>query len=688
MIKHAGLHATRLPCDEHTLHATIFFLEFHRKELSMKNSHLSRSSSARKREQLDILYLINAETDGNVVKLGFYDDSSEEIIEVEDSEYQPYFLIPHPLSEKNEYTVNRIFGKVSTIDKQDLFTDKMRTMAKVEIGDPAHIQKFSKMFEDVWENEIEFARGYVYDHGLVFGAQYVMQGDREFSVSTASEKEKREFDVVFAEVKKNDQPRYAQLKGLFELCYQPIPQVDPEILGIHGKIDSKQYYLAFMLSRIANLPVPLAFSSRRVSEWIKSMMYTYLRRNNFLIPTSKELRRGVRLKESVAGALTIAPKSGVYFNTVVTDFESLYPSCIDSYNLSHETVDCKHKECKKNRVSGLDHHVCIRRKGFYSAIIGALKDLRIHYFKHLSKKAALSKHQRRLAEALTELLKLMLVSSYGVTVRIHGLASTPLAESITGCGRYALQTAWNIAEERGLHPIYGDTDSIFLNDPSQEDVKWLIKTVKEKLQLDLAVEKSYSLCVLSGAKKAYFGILRDGTPDIKGLTVIKSNSPEFFLKVFQNCVEELSHVKSLEEYELAKKRIIAIVQKAVEDLKRRRVELKDLEYSVQLYSDPREKVMAEEALHQPYQCAIQLIDTGVDVSKRDTVSFVKVNPFNYKGKKFTVKPTASVRNMLEINVEDYVRNLRTALGQTFNPMNIEFDVEKDKKLSEWFDVRR
>lgn len=641
---------------------------------------------AREGKKLDIWYLINVETDRSMVKLRFYDVSAEEIIEVRDSKYKPYFLIPYPLSEKDEYTVDRILGKVSTIEKQDLFTDKMRTIAKVEIKTPDHIKKFGKMFENVWANEIEFSRGYVYDYGLVFGSQYVLQGNHLRVISNVPEKNK--FDRVFAEVKKADPSKYVQLKEFFDLCYQPIPQINPEILGIHGEIDPKRYYLTFMLSRIANLPVPEAYSNRRVSEWIKSMIYTYLRRNNFLIPTSKELRKGEKLKKSVPGALTITPKSGIYFNTVVTDFESLYPSCIDSYNLSYETVDCKHEECRDRRISELNHHVCVRRKGFYSVIIGALKDLRIHWFKPLSKNPSISKHERLLAEALAKLLKLISVSSYGVTVRIHGLASTPLAESITGYGRYALQTAWNMAEEHGLHPTYGDTDSIFLDNPSEEEVKWLVRTVKEKLRLDLAVDKEYSLCVLSEAKKAYFGILKDGTPDIKGLTVIKSNSPEFFLRVFRNCVRELSHVKNLEEYGLAKKRIAAIAQKAMKDLRQRRFELKDLEYSVQLYFDPKQKVRLEEVLHQPYQCAVQLIDAGVDVSKRDTVSFVKVNPFNYKGKKFTVKPTAHVKGLSEVNVKDYVRNLRTALGQTFNPMNIEFEIRKDKKISDWFGTNR
>jgi len=439
-----------------------------------------------------------------------------------------------------------------------------------------------------------------------------------------------------------------------------------------------------MLSRIANIPVSEAYTSRHVSDWIKSIIYMYLRKKGIFIPNSKELRRGRELKRSVTGALTIAPKSGIYFNTVVTDFESLYPSVIDSYNLSYETVNCEHEECKSNKISEIDHYICIKRRGFYAVLFGALKDLRIHWFKPLSKDLKLSEEERQSAAAIAKLLKLLTVSSYGVTVRIHGLASTPLAESITGYGRHILQTAWNMAEEYGLHPAYGDTDSLFLYNPSEEGVKWLIRTVKQNLRLDLAVEKKYSVCVLPKAKKAYFGILPDGTPDIKGLTVIKSNSPRFFQKVFQNCAKELSQVENMEEYEAAKRRIVEVAREAEKTLRQREIPLDDLQYFVELYFDPQEKLVLDEVMHQPYQCAVQLMDSGREVNKRDTVSFIKVKPFMYKGKKFTVKPSDFVKSPAEINVDDYIRNLRTALGQTFEPMNISFEEEKDMKLSEWF----
>jgi len=631
---------------------------------------------------LDTYYLIDAKAEGNLVKLKFYDSSKSELVELVDNTYRPYILIPYPISNQDEETVRSFQGEIEVIRKRDLFTDEVKEFAKVKFLSPFLVRKSAKGFERFWENEMEFAHSYAYDHGLIFGALHV-QNDNGFTPAVRfPEKLRGKFESAFGMVRSFEPLKYSQLEKWFTLLHQPVPQIRTEILGIDDEIDPERYYFAFMLSRIVNLPVPESYTSRSVSDWLKSMIYTYLRRNGVLIPTSKELRKGYE-PHVVPGALTVTPKSGIYFNTVVADFESLYPSCIDSYNLSYETVDCNHEACRNNKVSEVGHYICTERRGFLSILIGALKDLRIRWFKPLSKSRNISAKEKQQAEALAGLLKLITVSSYGVTVRIHGLACPPLAESITGYGRYALKTTWKIAEKGGLHPVYGDTDSIFLENASSEKVEWLIKTVKQKLKLDLAVEKCYSVCVLPKAKKAYFGIFEDGTADLKGLTAIKSNSPKFIQNVFQSCVKELSHVKNAWEYKLAKTRIVEVAQRAIRDLRNGKVELKDMIYSVKLYHDPVEKLRSK-VLPQPYQCVAQLIAAGKVVKRRDTVSFIKVKPFDFEGRRFTVKPVEQVRSISEINVEDYIRNLTTALNQTFEPMNIKFEMEKEKKISDWF----
>jgi len=633
---------------------------------------------------LDFYYLLDAKTEGRTVILRFYHAQTDETLEIRDSDYKPYFFLPHPLSETDEEGIRSLYGEAEVVEKRDLFIDELKELTKVAVYIPDAIKRASKTFKNVWETEIAYAQSYIYDHNLIFGAPYTMTENQPVLFTNVSQELENEFENAFAEIKTADPLKYEQIKHWFNLLYQPVPQVKPEPMGMK-QVSSERFLQAFTLARIANIPVTKAYQSRRVSDWLKSMIYTYLRKNNILIPTSKELRRGLETHR-VPGALTVTPKAGVYFNTVVCDFESLYPSCIDSYNLSYETMNCPHKECETNRINECEQNwVCTKRRGFYSILVGALKDLRIHWFKSLSKNVKVSEQERKTAQAVASLLKLISVSSYGVTVRIHGLACPPLAECITGYGRWALQTMWDMAEARGLHPTYGDTDSIFLDNPQPAQVEWLIKTVKEKLKLDLAIDKQYVLCVLPAAKKAYFGILPDGKPDIKGLTAIKSNSPKFIQKVFQDCVKELSNVKTLEEYELAKKRIIAVVQQAVSELKNRRVQLKDLVYSVKLYFDPNERLATNvKVTPQPYQCAIQLLDMGKKVDRGDTVHFIKVKPFNYKGKTFTVKPVERVKSVKEINVEDYIRNVATALDQTFAPMGIKMQQKPETKISDWF----
>lgn len=606
-----------------------------------------------------------------------FNPSTEALEEVLDKDYRPYFFIPYPQTLKDQEILNELRAKTRLEEKKDLFTGQTIRVTRVEMEGASDLKRASEGFDKAWESEVPLILSYVYDQDLTFGAQHSIQGERVKTVFQVSETARQRFEERFSKVEKADPSKYGLLERWFSLCSQPIPNIAPEKIGIKGQVDPERYYLAFMLSRVANLPIPVAYSSHQVSTWIKSILHNHLRRNNILIPTSTELRRG-ETEKKIQGALTFSPDPGIHFNTVVTDFESLYPSLIDSYNLSYETINCHHAECQANKVPELQHHVCTQRRGVYSVLIGSIKDLRINWFKPLARGETISAEERRLAPATSQLLKLILVSSYGVTIRIHGLSRPSLAESITAYGRHSLQTTWDIAVEKGLHPIYGDTDSLFLDNPTEEQVEWLIRTVRERLHLDLAVDERYPVCVLPKAMKAYFGIRRDGTADIKGVTAVKSNSPVFIQNVFRDCVKEMAKVKNQVDYIEAKGRIQRVMANAIKEFKAGKVPLKYLDYQVEIHEDPVEK-MKEKVLHQPYQCAIQLIDLGKSVQKGDVVNLVKVKPFQYRGRPFTVKPTEQVKNFHEINLDDYVRNLRTALNQTFKPMDIEFKEDEAKK---------
>jgi len=278
--------------------------------------------------------------------------------------------------------------------------------------------------------------------------------------------------------------------------------------------------------------------------------------------------------------------------------------------------------------------------------------------------------------AASRILKLFLVSCYGVTIRIHGLASPLLGEAITAYGRYVLQSTWDLAKRMDLRPKYSDTDSLFLDNPTEEETWKLIQEVGSKFRLQLAYDRVYSVCVLSTIK-AYFGILPNGEPEIKGLAIAKSNSPRFFQETFQQCLTQLAEGRrSPTEFETAKQQLTDIVAEATHRLRSRSVSLGGLEYRVELREEPAEKVRSKR-LAQPYQAAWLLERQGRRPDRGDTIGFVKVLPFRLQGRQFTVKPTSQA-NSNEIDVDDYVLSLHASLSQAFEPMRIKLKMNSTK----------
>ena len=590
-----------------------------------------------------LAWLVGAIYKPGQVTLRLIDPTRMELIEWVDRDYQPYFLAKQ--------------GQGEAIKKTDLMTGNELKLQKV-IG-----RKPAKRAE-TWETDIDPALSYAYDKGLRFGILHHLTGHGWVPDASLGGEDESHFEKLFGRISRSDPIKYVSLKEAYAYVTQPVPKIPAEKLNIREAGSDEDYYNAFLLSRLTNLPLNRTYRNYSVSDWIRSMLNTYYRSHNILIPNPEELSLGDTRKQ-VTGALAIGPEPGVYFNMHVLDFESLYPGCIDVFNLSYETIQCHHPECRSNQVPGQPQlHVCTKRRGIYSALVGALRDLRLQIYKPPTKKTDEAADVR----AASRLLKLFLVSCYGVTIRIRGLASPLLGEAITAYGRYVLQSSWDLAKRMELRPKYSDTDSLFLDNPAEEQTWKLIQDVGSKFRLQLAYDRVYSVCVLSTIK-AYFGILPNGDSEIKGLAIAKSNSPRFFQDVFQRCLSELARGRhSPIEFEAAKQRLPEIVAEAVHRLRGRSVSLAELEYRVELREEPTEKLVSKR-LAQPYQAAWLLDKQGKRPERGETIGFVKVVPFRLQGRQFTVKPTLQADSK-EIDAEDYVMSLYASLSQVFDPMNL------------------
>ena len=443
--------------------------------------------------------------------------------------------------------------------------------------------------------------------------------------------------------------------------------------------------LLVIIARIGRMPID-DIARMGVSQWIRSLLYYEHRQRNALIPKREELQRrsegvmsdAVIKDKKYRGGLVVEPKEGIHFNVVVMDFASLYPSIIKVRNLSYETVRCAHEECKKNKIPETNHWACSKKNGMTSIIIGSLRDLRVNYYKSLSKKETLTEEQRQQYTVVSQALKVILNASYGVMgAEIFPLYFLPAAEATTAIGRYTILETIKKCEAIGIEVLYGDTDSLFIKNPKEEQIQRVIEQAKRDHGVDLEIDKVYRYCVLSNRKKNYFGVTKDGKVDVKGLTGKKSHTPPFIKKLFAELLIVLSEVKSVEDFERAKKEISNKITTCAKKVEEKEIPLEELTFNVMISKSPSEYV---KTVPQHIRAA-KLLEAIREVKKGDRISYVKI--INKPG----VKPVEMAKKD-EIDSKKYMEFMESTLEQITSSMNLDFDTmlgkPKQTGLDEFF----
>ncbi len=427
--------------------------------------------------------------------------------------------------------------------------------------------------------------------------------------------------------------------------------------------------LLVVITRIGRMPID-DISRMGVSQWIRSLFYYEHRKHNYLIPRREELdlKSGTASTEAVIkdkkyrGGLVVEPTEGIHFNVSVMDFASLYPSIIKVRNLSYETVRCIHDECKTNMIPGTTHWVCTKKNGLTATLIGSLRDLRVNYYKSLSKNPSLSADQKQLYTVVSQALKVILNASYGVMgAEIFPLYCLPVAEATTAVGRYTILETIEKCKSFGIDVLYGDTDSLFLKAPSQDQVHKVVDWAKSEFGVDLDLDKEYRYVVFSKRKKNYLGVQKDGKVDVKGLTGKKSHTPPFIRSLFYEILGILSQVQNEQEFSQSKAKIGEMISGYAKKLKARQIPLVELAFNVMISKAPAEYV---KTIPQHIRAAKQLEQTR-EIKKGDIISYVKI--INKPG----VKPTEMARPD-EIDTPKYMEFMESTFDQILSSMDLDF----------------
>jgi len=428
--------------------------------------------------------------------------------------------------------------------------------------------------------------------------------------------------------------------------------------------------LLIVISRIARMPID-DISRMGVSQWIRSLLYYEHRQNGILIPRRQELdnRSSNVVNEAIIkdkkfrGGLVVEPVVGIHFDVTVMDFASLYPSIIKVKNLSYETVRCSHDECKKNTIPQTNHWVCTKKNGLTSVLIGSLRDLRVNYYKNMAKKDTLTVEEKQLFTVVSQALKVILNASYGVMgAEIFPLYFLPAAEATTATGRHIILDTINKCKESGIDVLYGDTDSLFVKKPTPKQIEDIITKAKMDHNVELEIEKEYRYVVLSGRKKNYLGVTKNGKVDVKGLTGKKSHTPPFIKTLFYELLDILSEIKTVEEFDRAKNKISDKIAECARKVQAKEIPLKDLAFNVNLSKAPKEYT---KTVPQHIRAAKQL-ESIREIKKGDKISYVKI--LNKPG----VRPIEMARKS-EIDTSKYMEFMESTLDQLTSSMDLDFD---------------
>ncbi|MGC9130709.1 MAG: DNA-directed DNA polymerase I [Pyrobaculum sp.] len=425
--------------------------------------------------------------------------------------------------------------------------------------------------------------------------------------------------------------------------------------------------LIILLSRIAKMPIE-DITRSQVSAWIRNMLYYEHRKRGWLIPNKEDIlsvkgqthTKAIIKGKKYAGAVVLDPPLGIFFDVYVLDFASLYPSIISKWNLSYETVNCR--QDAERPIPELPHTVCRDKPGLTSTLVGILRDLRVHVYKKLAKKAP-TPAERQLYDVVQSAMKVFINASYGVFgAETFPLYCPPVAELTTALARYIMTSTVLKATELGLIPVYGDTDSLFLWNVSEEKLKKLV-AYTEELGIDIELDKVYKFVMFSGRKKNYLGVTSDGSVIVKGIVAKKRNAPSLVKELVEEIIESLKNINTVEDITKVRDAVVAMVKDTETKIRERKTTLDKLGIKIVLNKNLNEYTKNKP---QHVKAAEQLLKYGINVGRGDAIVLIKTKDA------IGVKPIQLAR-IDEIDEKKYLEYINTSLEQILEAMGVSIE---------------
>ncbi|KAF4632128.1 hypothetical protein G7Y89_g5999 [Cudoniella acicularis] len=250
--------------------------------------------------------------------------------------------------------------------------------------------------------------------------------------------------------------------------------------------EADTFFIAALALKVQMLPLSKVLTNLAGNSWARTLTGTRAERNEYIllhefhrnkyICPDKAVFKGkqqieeerlneesgdVKKKDKYKGGLVFEPAKGLYDKFVlVMDFNSLYPSIIQEFNICFTTVDRTKLSDDEERVPEVPAD---QEQGILPKLIATLVSRRREVKSYMKDKHATAE-QLATWDIKQLALKLTANSMYGCLGYTKSrFYARPLAVLTTFKGREILRSTKDLAESTSLQVIYGDTDSVMIN---------------------------------------------------------------------------------------------------------------------------------------------------------------------------------------------------------------------------------
>ena len=339
----------------------------------------------------------------------------------------------------------------------------------------------------------------------------------------------------------------------------------------------------FEMARVTSLRIQTA---ARVSPGtgISSMQILTALRQGVLVPWHKQQvewpKSAYRLLQSDRGGMVYQPTIGLHANVAEIDFISMYPSIMEHFNISPETIG--KKGVNSTFVPELALTIDQNQRGLVPDTLQPLLEKRIRIKQAL---AGMNPRDTRYRsyKAQSSAHKWLLVTCFGyLGYKNARFGRIEAHEAVTAYGREALLQAKEASEELGFQVLHMYVDGLWVQKEGADEIsdfQPLLERILDRTGLPVSLEGIYRWIAFLSSRpdprvpvaNRYFGIFQNGAWKVRGIELRRSDTPKWIKKVQEEILELLATATQAEELVRQLPRVHTLLQTRLSELRQGKI---------------------------------------------------------------------------------------------------------------------